>query len=153
MTLAPLFTVDELTAAFGHVLPTVAARQWAVEWFVRFTDETCIDEDGYFLYEDVRASLYNSPEFAAYLPEISAGANRELSSEEPHYPLLRGMTEVEKGEFLMSFSDFNLNLLAMVSPELFERVRAVTGDPVEVAQKKRRQMLRIVEEMRIEGPS
>ena len=141
MPATSLFTRDELAAAFGLLLPPELAGRWADEWFERFVDEDDLDAAGRFVYRPLDEeeeppavgdeSIYDSP-----LPDRTG------------YEYFRDKSDDDVGEYLMSFSDFHLSLVSLVSPELFERVRKARGDSPARADRQRRQMRRIIAAMR-----
>lgn len=142
MTAVSLFTRDELATAFRLLMSPEAADRWATEWFNRFADETDVDEHGRYLYRDW---------------DDESPSDDAILSRSQHADPLPGRTGYERfaeegdddvGEYLMSFSDFHLNLVALSSSTLNERVRVLRGDSEEKAARRRAQMLRIVDSMR-----
>lgn len=140
----PLFSVDDLSAAFGLILSPTAARKWAEEWFRRFADDDLVDARGYYLYTrwDGDRLGRNQPDIASAPPES------ERSEMATGYEDFCGRSENEKGEQLMYFSDLHLNLLALASEDLYRRVQSARGDTDERAEHRRRQTLSVVDVMR-----
>ena len=137
MSAVPLFNFAELKRAFALILPEAKAEEWAKEWWAVHATESDLDSAGNFLFEDWPDDEKIEVAFAA-----SKATNAEYAW---GFESLRERSDDELGEFLMSFTDFHLNLLSLVSPELFERVKRVRGDSNIMAERRRRQMLRIVD--------
>lgn len=140
MRAASLFTRDELAAAFALLLPPDSAGRWADEWFERFVDQDDLDAAGRFVYrpfyEEEPPAVDDESILDSPLPERTG------------HEYFRDKSDDEVGEYLMSFSDFHLSLVSLISPELFERVRRARGDSPARADRQRRQMRRIIAAMR-----
>lgn len=135
----PLFTRKELARAFALLMSDGAATRWADEWFSRFGGDENVDENGFYLYVDWTADEPSEP------PSARGLAGGGDNSSQTGFEHLGRMTENELGEHLMSLSGFHLNLLALSSPVLFDRIRTGLGDSLEAATNGREQMRRIVQ--------
>ena len=139
----PLFTREELTRAFALILPPDAAARYAGRWFDECADE--VDERGRYLWEAWRWPTTEEEWRALGL------AHSSRDPDEVHtggYEMFRGRPVDEKGEFLLRFSDFHLNLVSLVSADLARTIREARGDSAEQATRSRRQMEAIVAVMR-----
>ena len=143
----PLFTRAELSAAFALILPASAAADYAHRWFDQFADDE--DAAGRYLWdpEPFRAWATDTEREAAGL---AVGPPRQSPDEvgTGGYEVYAGRPDAEKGEFLLRFSDFHLNLVSLVSPELAARVAAGRGDTPAQSARSMRHMRAIVAAMR-----
>ena len=139
MPSVPLFTKAELQAAFALILPPKAAAETAEEWWDSFADE--VDAQGRLLREDYRVSHPIQP------TDGLVGASRRQTPAEVEAQerlLWSGMTSADRKGLLLRFSNFHMRLAGLVSDELFERMRVAEGISLEVAERGRSQMRRIV---------
>jgi hypothetical protein len=144
----PLFTRDELAAAFRLILSPVEAERRASTWFELF-GEGCVDHEGRVVLVATPHADDESSTDDGWPAEAPAEHTRRTStSGTGGFERFRGRSEEEKGEYLMHFSDFHLNLVSLVSPEVAERVRVARGDTPEQAAWRIAQMRKIVEVMR-----
>ena len=138
----PLFTRDELATAFALVFPAPAvAERVAGQWFEQFTDD--VDHEGRFVYHDWHEET-GEPDVVATGPAWT-DTSKEHEAEAAWY---RGWSDEQKAEFLLRFSDFHLALAALVSPQLFERMRAARGMTRAQAERSGAQMTRIARALR-----
>ena len=138
----PLFSRDELSAAFALVFrdPATADRV-ATEWFVQIANSD-VDEQGRFLLGDWTGEVPSAP---AIDQGLVIGSREVLSQQEPEDADRRffgGWDDQEKAEYLLRFSDFHLALLALVSPELNERMRIARRMTPEAAARSHAQLSR-----------
>jgi hypothetical protein len=139
MQKVPLFTRDELAAAFRLIISAPEAERYATMWFELRGD---CDAEGRVMLD---VSVHADPETLRALEE-----GRARRGEEPDtrgtggFELLRGLSDEEKGEFLMGYSDFTLDLVSLSSPSAAERIRLALGDTPKQAERRLAQMRRIV---------
>ena len=139
MPSVPLFTKAELEAAFALILPPKAAAETAEEWWDSFADQ--IDAQGRWLLKDHLVSRPNQPPDGL----VVAGRRQTPAEVEAHERLLwSGMTIADRKGLLLRFSNFHMRLAGLVSDELFERMRVAEGISLEVAERGRSQMRRII---------
>ncbi len=143
MPLIPLFTKAELKAGFGLILPSASAAETADEWWDQFADE--VDDRGYFLYDQ-------DPQSPALRPDNALADGSRYQAPEKREAQERllwgGMTIADRRELLLRFSSFHFRLLALLSPDLFERMRLAEDLSVATAERGREQMKRIVAAIR-----
>jgi hypothetical protein len=111
-----------------------------------FADD--VDQDGYFLYEDPVSSglVPKGLQVVAAGPAIPEP--QRLDNERRFWG---AMSQPERREVLLRFSSFHLGLLALVSPELRERVRIAQGWTPAQMQHNQDQMARIVAALKPSG--
>ena len=139
---APLFTRDELETAFRLILPQDVAAHCARQWFDQFASES-VDERGHFLYEE----WWNKPGMPLGLakgPVVQTGSATDLERDTHERKFSGSMTIPERIDLLMRFSDFHLNLIALVSDELRHRVQAALKASDAQMDRRTSQMRRIV---------
>ena len=144
MASTPLFTRDELAAAFMLLMPAAEAAKLATEWFGQFADE--IDEQGRFVYPDTwgdpkpiepRASVEPPAEWD--LPEAVVADERTF----------QGWTDGDARAWFMRLGDLHLALVATVNEDLYERMRRARYMSNKVAARNRQQIVRAVRAYRI----
>jgi hypothetical protein len=122
LRLIPLFTRDELSAAFALVFTDRrVAERLAARWFVEIAADD-VDANGYFSHPDWTDEP--PPGRAAADGLVIAGpgeADESLAAAHQRY--WGGWSNERKAEFLLRLSEFHLALVALVSPQLFERMR------------------------------
>jgi hypothetical protein len=134
MSRVPVFSANELEAAFRLILSAPGADSAAREWMDMFVDEGDLDENGMILLKEADwrkgtwAPITSLPPFG-----------QEIREED-----LRGSSIIRQRKFLMRLSDFTLNLPATSSDHAFERIRALRDDSAELAAHRATQMRRIV---------
>ena len=136
----PLFTRDELAAAFAFLLPTAKADELATRWWDEFAD--AVDATGCFVHHDTwgiprpvdehEAAPQNKPEW--HLPEI-------IATDEA---LFRNWSDEEAERWLLRLGDLHLALVALVNDDLFERMRRVRYLSRAAAERNRLQLTRAV---------
>ena len=139
---APLFTRDELETAFRLILPQDVAARCARQWFDEFASES-VDERGYFLYEEWW-NTSGTPSSLAHGLVVQTGSATDVERDAHERRFFGSMTIPERVEFLMRFSDFHLNLVALVSDELRHRVQAAIRASDAQMDRRINQMRRIV---------
>jgi hypothetical protein len=137
MSRVPVFSAKELEAAFRLVLPDPEAESAARDWMDMFVDEGDLDENGMILLEEADWREAASSPITSLPPY-----GQEIREED-----LRGWSIARKRKLLMRLSDFTLNLLAISSDDVFERIRALRDDSSELAAHRAAQMQRIVAAM------
>jgi hypothetical protein len=115
----PLFSQQELARAFALVVPDDRASELSADWFA----EGDVDQLGNYLYRDWEFDP-RPPSPATDGPQIVAGGTGVSNDFSPW----RNLSERSKELMLEGFSDFHLDLLSLVSPELFERIRTIRCD-------------------------
>jgi hypothetical protein len=144
MTAIPLFTQPELEAAFALILPTKAAGATARRWWRDFA--TKVDERGYFLSDD----QVTTPGLPQNTPQV-VGVHGRMSEKErsaQERVFWSSISVDERVDLLMRFSSFHFALLALVSEDLYERMRLARKASIEQAATSRAQMRRIVAAIR-----
>lgn len=135
----PLFTRAELEAAFRLILNPAEAETLADNWFRLVTSAGQVDANGFFVPDELE-------------PDDGAPSVLFAPSERPQtdtsYAVLERMTDNQLREWLSGFSDFHLNLVALVSAEADLRVRRLRGESEEQAQNRRTQTLHMVAALR-----
>lgn len=140
----PLFSRFELGDAFSLVLPDSVARRLAGEWFDRYAGPDDTDQQGRFLCD---RALFTSESETPGIEPIALSTTPQDSGATRFEPL-RTMSDSSLQDWLMSFTDFHLNLLMLVSPELEERVRRFRGDTHVVAARRKAQAEEMVAALR-----
>lgn len=143
----PLFNRDELTAAFALIFRDPAvAHQVAGRWFEEMAGDD-VDAEGRFLYRD----WHEEAGMPLGEPDAFGAGSHPYDTPEAHEAeaaSFRGWSDERKSELVLSFSSFHFDLVALVSPELFERMRAASGMTAEQAEVSRAQMERIARALR-----
>lgn len=132
----PLFTESDLARAFGFLLPEEAARHLAARWFVEIGSDDVVNG----VYMARRESWRPAH---GQLGGLAVRGTPSFGPPEPWKQFKEGSDEW-RANYLLRLSDFHLNLVSLVSPDVFERVRRLRGDTEEQAQYKREQMRRWV---------
>jgi hypothetical protein len=139
MPAVPLFTLPEIEAAFGLILPPIVATEAARQWWEQFADE--VDERGYFLHEDPLAA---DPQLNRPRGHVIASSLPESEQQRQEQLFWSSMSVEERLELLMRFSSLHFGLVGLVSEELHERMRKAEGLTREQADRWRAQIRRIV---------
>ena len=137
----PLFTQSELQRAFAFLLPPAHASTLAARWFADFAspDEVV---DGWYVYPtawaeqtpDASADVRAEDRAAWDATEVRAADERTFAS----------FTEANIEDWLMRLRDLHLALVALVSPDAYERMRQVRGMSPREAARNRLQLERAV---------
>jgi hypothetical protein len=138
----PIFTCDELAAAFRLVLPPDVAERCARQWFDQFASES-MDQRGTFLYKE----WWDQPGAPRGLAEglvVQTGSFTETERDGHERKVLGSMTVADRINLLMRFSDFHLNLVALVSEDVKRRVQVALGASDAQMERRLTQMRRIV---------
>jgi len=136
-----LFNQAELEAAFRLMLPPEVAASTADRWFNEIAGE--VDANGYFLYEDWHEKVGLSPGHPdALMVQTRHVSDEERRARERAYWATQSVEDLV--EWLMRFSGLHFALVALVSEELFERMRLAEGLTLEQAERSRVQMRNIV---------
>ena len=139
----PIFTCDELAAAFRLVLPPDVAERCARQWFDQFASES-MDQRGKFVYKE----WWDQPRAPRGLAEglvVQNGSFRETERDGHERKFFGSMSVADRINLLMRFSDFHLNLVALVSEDVKRRVQAALGASDEQMERRLTQMRRIVD--------
>lgn len=136
-----LFSRDELAAAFALLLPRPRAEALATRWFEHSADE--IDQHGRYLYP----GPWNRPGGSS-IP-APAGTPSGTDWDSPAWVAFDERTfaymdEDDAEECFMALSDLHLALVALVSEELYQRMRIARGATEAQAARRRLQMIRAV---------
>ena len=139
----PLWTAAELGAAFALLLPETEARALAAEWFADFAGEPGdVDADGRYVHPGPWGG-----------PRSPAPGDDEEDDPEWHAPeqvrqdeaLFARWSDAETVEWLgPRLGDIHLALAALVSDELYERMRAARFMSRRGAARNRLQLTRAV---------
>jgi hypothetical protein len=139
----PLWTAAELGLAFALLLPEAEARALAAEWFADFAGKPGdIDADGRYVYPRPWGG-----------PRSPAPGDDEEDAPEWHAPeqvrqdeaLFAGWSDAEAVEWLgPRLADIHLALAALISDELYERMRAARFMSRRSAARNRLQLTRAV---------
>ena len=132
------FSRDELAAAFALLLPAKKAELLADEWF-----ETIAGSDADGLY--VHPSTWGSPREVE--PQASVDVPPEWSAPDVirrDESLFLTRSEEEVRDLLLRLGDTHLALLAVVSEDLYERMRQARFMTNEGAARNRLQAIRAV---------
>jgi len=143
----PLCNVSELGQAFGLLMPRADAERWARTWFERFAADEDVDGDGRYLYSEWWKSDADGSDEPQAMISGCAGPDAAARALVEHF---RQQSTEELGESLMSFSGLHLKLLSLVSPELFDRVRAIERRAPEEAVMAREWMRQVVHQLQAE---
>jgi|SRR5437870_4577613 len=138
----PIFTRDELAAAFRLVLPPDVADRCARQWFDQFASGS-VDQRGYFLYEEWW-DRSGAPTGLAQGLAVQIGSVTDAERDAHERKVFGSMTLADRINLLMRFSDFNLNLVALVSDDVKRRVQAAIGASNGQMERRLTQMRRIV---------
>lgn len=143
----PLWTAAELGAAFALLLPEAEARALAAEWFADFAREHgAVDTDGRYVYSGSWGS-----------PRPPVPGDDEEDAPEWHAPeqmrrdeaLFAGWSDADAIAWLgPRLGDIHLALSALVSRELYERMRAARFMSRRSAARNRLQLTRAVRSYR-----
>jgi hypothetical protein len=139
----PLWTAAELEAAFALLLPEAEARVLAAEWFASFAGEPGdVDADGRYVY----------PRPWGHVRPPAPGDDDE-DAPEWHTPeqvrrdeaLFASWSDAETVSWLgPRLDDTHLSLAALISDELYERMRAARFMSRRSAARNRLQLTRAV---------
>lgn len=149
MAVYPLFTKDELCASFAMIVAEDEARRRAEEWWDSFAHE--VDGDGYVLWDWERWTIPAHVIEEAKQRWGAVSLARVLPPDQDEYwgfGQFRGMTDQQKGESFIRFSDFTLNLVSLVSDDVARRVQTFRRDSDETMARRLTQMRTIVKVMR-----
>jgi hypothetical protein len=135
----PLFSRDELGAAFALLLPGAHANELATRWFEQFAEE--VDEHGRYVHPEPWASPDDAP------PPPAAAERPDWSSAEwieRDEAFFQHFDEAAADDWLMRMGDLHLSLVALVNDDLFARMMRVRGMTESMAARNRLQMQRAV---------
>jgi hypothetical protein len=138
----PLFTRDELAAAFRLVLPPDVADRCAREWFDQCASES-VDQRGYFLYKEWWDQS-GAPAAPARGLVVQTASVTDAERDAHERKFFGSMTLADRIDLLMRFSDFHLNLVALVSDDVKRRVQAAIRASDGQMERRVTQMRRIV---------
>ena len=139
----PLFTVDELAAAFALVLSKERASALARRWFEMFVDDAMLDTAGRYVYTD-RVRDPRTPEALRVSPIVIVSPP-QLPASAGMYDWILSMPQGRLEERLLSFSDVHLDLFAVSSTDGRARVdRLRQGEPPEFAERRYRELERVI---------
>jgi hypothetical protein len=130
-------------AAFRLVLPPDVAERCARQWFDQFASES-MDQRGKFVYKE----WWDQPGAPQGLAEglvVQNGSVRETERDSHVRKFFGSMSVADRINLLMRFSDFHLNLVALVSEDVKRRVQAALGASDEQMERRLTQMRRIVD--------
>lgn len=143
----PLFTRDELSAAFALLFTDQdVAGRIATQWWVEIATDD-VDANGYFFHRDWTDAPPPAPTLADGLV-LAQRSERTESVEAARQRFWGGWTDERKAEYLLRLSDFHLALVALVSPELFERMRLARHMTPDAAARSRDHLSSIVKTLR-----
>ena len=136
-----LFNLSELEAAFRFLLPPTVASQAARRWFEMRAGE--LDSNGYFVYQDWHEEAGIPPGAPdAIMVQTRDVPETERESSERRWWASRSVDDVV--DHLLGFSSLHFRLVALVSEDLFERMRLAEGLTLDQAERGRKQMRNIV---------
>jgi hypothetical protein len=135
----PLFTHEELVAAFTLLLPEQDARSMAARWWEMFADE--VDASGRYVYFQ-RWGEPRPPEAGDELEDAPEWHTPERIRDDE--ALLSGWGERDAEGWLLGLRDLHLALLAILSDELYRRMRAARQISPRGAARSRLQLTRAV---------
>ena len=130
-----LWTQDELAQAFALLMPASEARAMAARWWAIFADK--VDEAGRYLHD----GPWNEPQPSEAGDEFGGALEwQTVEQVEADGALFTGLTDASLEHLLLRLGDLHFALVALVSPELFVRMRAVREISLAGAQRSRSQL-------------
>lgn len=112
----PLFTKKELTQAFSYVIGPERAGNVAAKWFFLFADS--VDSAGRFLYDC---------NYSDSTPPMEVSFQTRSGLEVVNRNWLAELSDEQKENLLLGFSDFLLDLVSLVSSHIAHQVEIIRG--------------------------